>query len=535
MTAPQDTVQTTKDPAQRTTTGRRSLSTRLQEKRDSQTSVRNRQSGAVSPDSATSARTGTQFRTGDRRTGTLVGGTQSKVALDPQTQMANAETRRRSLSSRMNDYLQRRDRTFVGGVDRNIASRTLLTDRIGTRSTYLRTRYYDRPDLISYRPHHIYSYYDYHHRLCHRVIWPDYYFWIGYNFGPHAYYHSFYPYYHRKYVFISLGGYWPDDYYYTRYYWYGYHPYVWYGYYPVAREVPTGQYNYYTYNYYNDDGTLGTSYTTDNPPQYADQNTFADVRARLEQQKQAQPAPQTMADTRFEEGVKSFEAGEYAAAADKFANAAELSPEDMILPFAYAQALFADGQYTKSAAVIREAVKNVSPEKEGVFYPRGLYANDDVLFQQIQGMLDKLDQSGYDPDLQLLLGYHLLGVGETGYARDALERASQDPQNAQSANVLLKLVDKVESEAASTKTTSQDAGAANAQVESSSATQAAPAATVPSASALAPGADTNTPDAQKMPTEHHSEAPAQNPIVTPAPVPAPAADQPANKEDPNAL
>jgi len=532
VTAPQDTVQATKDPAQRTTAGRRSLSTRLQEKRDSQTVTKNRQSGAVSPDSATGARTGTQFRTGDRRTGTLAGGTQSKVALDPQTQMANAETRRRSLSSRMNDYLQRRDRT-AGSVDTNIANRTLLTDRIGARSTYLRTRYYDRPDLISYRPHHVYSYYDHYRRLHHRVIWPGYSFWIGYDFGPHYYYSCFYPYYHRKYVFISLGGWWPDDYYYMRYYWYGYHPYLWYGYYPVAREIATPQYNYYTYNYYGDDGTLNSSYTTDNPPQYADQNTFADVRARLEQQKKAEPAPQTMADTRFEEGVKSFESGDYAAAAGKFANAAELSPDDMILPFAHAQALFADGQYTRSAAVIREALKKVSPEKEGVFYPRGLYANDDVLFQQIQGMLDKLDQSGYDPDLQLLLGYHLLGVGETGYARDALERASQDPQNADPANVLLKLVDKVESEAAAAKATSQDAGAANAQVEGSSATQATPAATVPSASALTATPDTNTPDVQKTPAEHHSEAPAQNPVVVPAPVPA--TEQPANKEDPNVL
>jgi len=425
----------------------------------------------------------------------------------------------------MNDHLQRRDRTVVGGVDTNIANRTLLTDRIGTRSTYLRTRYYDRPDLISYRPHHVYSYYDYHHRMHHRVIWPDYYFWVGYDFGPHFYYSCFYPYYHRKYVFISLGGWWPDDYYYMRYYWYGYHPYLWYGYYPMATEVVGETNNYYTYNYYNDDGTLNSSYTTDTPPQYADQNTFADVRAKLEQQKKAQPAPQTLADTRFEEGVKSFEAGDYAVAADKFANAAELSPEDMILPFAYAQALFADGQYTKSAAVIREGLKKVSPEKEGVFYPRGLYANDDVLYQQIQGMLDKLDQSGYDPDLQLLLGYHLLGVGETGYARDALERASQDPQNAESANVLLKLVDKVESEAAAAKVTSQDTGAAKAQVASPSVTPAAPAATAPSLGALAATADANAPNAQKTP--------AQNPIVTPPPVPA--AEKPANKEDPNAL
>ena len=537
-TSPQDTVQATKDAAQRTGTGRKSLATRLQEKRGSQPVEKNRQAGAVSPDSTAGVRTQAQVRDrmGDRRTGTVASPTRSRAALDPQTQMANAETRRRSLSSRMTEHVQRQDRMYAdragGRMDSNIAARTIRTEHLGVRPTYLHAWYRDRPDLISYRPHHIYSYYDYHDRLCHRVVWPGFYFSIGYQFGPHIYYHDIYPYYHRKYVFISLGGYWPGDYYYTRYYWYGYHPYVWYGYYPVAREVATGQYNYYTYNYYNDDGTLSTSYTTDNPPQYADQNTFADVRARLEQQKTAQPAPQTLADTRFEEGVKSFESGDYAVAAEKFANAAELSPEDMILPFAYAQALFADGQYTKSAAVIREALKKVSPEKEGVFYPRGLYANDDVLFQQIQGMLDKLDQSGHDADLQLLLGYHLLGVGETGYARDALERASQDPQNAQSAAVLLKLVDKVESEAAAAKVTPQDAGASNAQVASPSATPA-PAVTAPSVGATAATADANVPNVQKTPADAPVKAPAESPIVTPAP--GPAGGQPANKEEPNAL
>ena len=90
----------------------------------------------------------------------------------------------------------------------------------------------------------------------------------------------------------------------------------------------------------------------------------------------------------------------------------------MILPFAYAQALFADGEYTKSAELLREALSRASPEKEGVFYPRGLYANDDVLYAQIEDLVDKLDRFGYDADMQLLLGYHLLGVGETGYARE---------------------------------------------------------------------------------------------------------------------
>ncbi len=319
---------------------------------------------------------------------------------------------------------------------------------LGTRQPlYLHGRYYDRPDLIRHTDRHIYTYYDPYNRLHHRVIWPSYYYPVYYPFGPYAYCSYVWPYYHRKYMFISLGGWWPYDYDYMRYYWYGYHPYLWYGYYPIGREVVVGSDNYYTYNYnyYGDDGSY-TTYSSDAP---LDPVTQARLRAQLEQQKAAAPAPQTLADTRFEEGVKSFEAGEYAAAAAKFQEAQALSPNDMILPFAYAQALFANGQYDQAADVLRGALKNVTPEKEGVFFPRGLYANDDVLYGQIDKLLDKADQAENDGDLQLLLGYQLLGVGETGHAREQLEQAAQDPKNAESAGILLRLAAKMEKEAGS--------------------------------------------------------------------------------------
>jgi hypothetical protein len=265
---------------------------------------------------------------------------------------------------------------------------------------------------------------------------------VYYPFGSYGYCDYVWPYYHRKYVFVSLGGWWPYDYPYLRYYWYGYHPYVWYGYYPVPYEVTVGGTDYYTYNgYYGDDGTY---YGADIP---MDPVTQARLRAQLEQQRTAEPAPQTLADTRFDEGVKSFEAGDYASAAAKFEEAMRLSPQDMVLPFAYAQALFAAGQYDKAADMLREALKNVTPEKQGVFFPRGLYANDDVLFAQVEKLVDKADSAAGDADLQLLLGYQLLGAGETGYAREALEDAAQDPQDAAAAGTLLSVLEKMEKEA----------------------------------------------------------------------------------------
>jgi thioredoxin-like negative regulator of GroEL len=398
-------------------------------------------------------------------------------------QAERTESRHRDLDSRLADHRERRG-SFP--ADPSSPRHDSGRDRGGSysrRPSYVHARYYDRPDLIRHDYRHTYTYYDSHYRLHHRVIWPHYHYPIYYRFGPSVHFRYVYPYYHRKYVFISLGGYWPGDYSYVRYYWYGWHPYVWYGYYPIAREVGGDSYNYYTYNYYSQD-TDGayTSYASQTPVenqvQAVDQSTWADVRQKLDQQAK-EPAAQTVADTRFEEGVKSFETGNYGAAADKFEEALRLSPNDMILPFAYAQALFADGKYTESADMLRRALSKVTPEKEGVFYPRGLYANDDVLYAQIEKLVDKMEEFDNDTDMQLLLGYHLLGTGETGHAREPLERASLDMENASSAKILLRLADKIESEAKAAREAEGAAGESSSAPQSQTQveTEASPSST----------------------------------------------------------
>ncbi len=350
--------------------------------------------------------------------------------------MAGSELRRRpTLAPRLRDYTRR--------THAHIASRR--SGRVHRTYPVRRPHvvYHDRPDLVRHSPRHVHTYRDHHHRLCHRIIWPRYHYPVYYNWGPYWSCNWVHPYYHRKYVFVSLGGWWPVHYTYTRYYWYGHHPYTWYGYYPVPRQVETTSHNYYTYNYYTQNESTTTS--SDVLPYGIDAETLAKVRQRIEQQKAVEPATQTQADLRFEEGVTSFEAARYAEAAAAFAAAMQMAPEDVILPFAYSQALFANGQYSEAAEVLRQGLQKVSPEEQGVFYPRGLYANDDVLFEQIEQLLDKVEKFGFDADLQLLLGYHLLGVGETEYARGPLEQAGQDLRNAQAAEVLLELLDKMES------------------------------------------------------------------------------------------
>lgn len=306
--------------------------------------------------------------------------------------------------------------------------------------------------MIKHGPRHDYVYRDWHNRISYRIIWPQYRTIVYYSYGPWYTYRCVYPYYLRKYAFVSIGGYWPVHYSYLRYYWYGYHPYVWQGYYPIATEVAGNTYNYYTYNYYGDttqpsQSVIGGS----NQITPVDHNTFADVRARMALQQAQEPATATVADIYFEEAVKAFEKADYTLALEKFALARQNAPEDMVLPFAYAQTLFAKGQYTEAAATIRQVVENLKPETEGVLYPRGLYAKEEVLFEQIVSLAEKAELNNTDSDLQLLLGYHLLGIGETDQAIGPLEQAIRDPKNARAAAVLLDLAKKVQMAEATAK------------------------------------------------------------------------------------
>jgi thioredoxin-like negative regulator of GroEL len=164
---------------------------------------------------------------------------------------------------------------------------------------------------------------------------------------------------------------------------------------------------------------------------------------RLEESPPAGPQEKTQADSYFEEAVKAFEAGSYAAAAAKFGAAMELAPDDIVLPFAYVQAVFAQGEYEKAAEALREVLRKAPPEKEGVFYPRGLYPADDALQEQIRHLKTKVTQDPLDADLQLLLGYQLLGMGRLDEAAKPLANARLDYNNHQAATRLLSLLEKL--------------------------------------------------------------------------------------------
>ena len=287
-----------------------------------------------------------------------------------------------------------------------------------------------------HRYEHVYR--DRHDRLCHRIIHPGFHFRVAYHWGPHFTCSYVWPYHHRKYVFVSIGGYWPWRYRYLRYYRYGCHPYRWYGYYPIPYETGGETYNYYTYNYY---------YASSGQPAAADIPSSEGVPSVAVAPRQPdEPLPEGLADKYFENGVEAFEDGDYFEAAESFAEAARLAPDDMILPFAYSQALMASKQYEKATDILRVALLRTEPDNRGVFYPRGLYAEDEILLEHVEQLGTKAQEEVSNADLQLLLGYQLLGLGRIDEAAEPLERARLDALNAVSADVLLEMLRKIKYE-----------------------------------------------------------------------------------------
>lgn len=305
----------------------------------------------------------------------------------------------------------------LGTVSNRFGGRTVI-DRDGHRTLFI-----DRDDFV---------FFDHHHFLNHRIIRPDFFFVADFGFEHRHFFCPVFPFFHRSFIFVNPCGFWPWDYDYQRYYWYGCYPYYWYGYNPVPYEYQGDTYNYYSYNY----NTDGSAYS----PPAADQSAYNQA-----QQLAKPPAAATSADEYFDAGVKAFGQDDYKTAIAKFSLASRQATNDKVLPFAYSQAFFADGEYKEAAQVIRAAVAKVNPETEGVFYPRGLYSSDDVLLKQIDNLSKVAGDNPKDADLQLLLGYQYLGMGEYDKAAEPLKNASTDSLNGDSAKALIKLLDKIQS------------------------------------------------------------------------------------------
>jgi tetratricopeptide (TPR) repeat protein len=235
---------------------------------------------------------------------------------------------------------------------------------------------------------------------------------------------------------------------YYGYYW-GY-PYYYYGwprrYYcgpPYYRYYdPYPRYNYYEYyrNYYytpradrrsrsEDSGAIGSD---EREPKGAEQPT--------EQGKEA--VEYVEYNRHLEDVAEAFAARDYDKAAQQAEQALTDEPDNPVVPFVYAQALFAAGKYSQSADVLREALTNLDTDKQQVFYPLGFYRDLAELNDQIAGLTEEAAAKPSDAELQLLLGYQLFGVARYDEALEALRKAEPSYVNKEAATVLIELLDK---------------------------------------------------------------------------------------------
>jgi uncharacterized protein YqgQ len=268
---------------------------------------------------------------------------------------------------------------------------------------------------------------------------------------PYGGYYGFtyyYPRYHRRYVFVSLGGWWPCDYRYVRYYWYGCHPYYWYGptvVYPYSAPVVNEYNTYNTYNYYQTAPTVQNAATESHAWKYPFGDDKYDVSNYVNKISAVdEPEFETAADLCFAQAVELFTAGKYEDAAAQFREAVRISPNDIVLPFTYSQALFANEEYARAAAVLRAALAAIPDDQLTIYYPRGLYDKEEYLMAQIAALEKAAEAEPFAGDYNLLLGYQYLGIGDLQKAASPLAKAAQDPANEQAAAMLIELAAKIQ-------------------------------------------------------------------------------------------
>ena len=236
----------------------------------------------------------------------------------------------------------------------------------------------------------------------------------GYRYGRHYgrrhYRHGFYFYIGIPYGYYSYG------YPYSRYYYYG-EPYPRYYY-------PNRSYTYSpSYYYYDDKDSDDKKYQ----PDKADQSD--------------EPVETEKTDPYVEKVANAFAAGDYVRAVGLSKQAIAAEPESFVLPFIHSQSLFAAGRYNDSAYELRKALDKAGTERKGVYFSPGLYPDKSVLDSQIAELKTAADSDLYNYDLQLLLGYQLLGVEKYDQAMNALEQAEKDSRNRAPARLLIAVLE----------------------------------------------------------------------------------------------
>jgi predicted Zn-dependent protease len=210
-------------------------------------------------------------------------------------------------------------------------------------------------------------------------------------------------------------------------------------YYPYYYRYPY----YYDSRAYREDEYRGDEYSSSQQPKeepYYDR--FSDVREKVQAQQAEDAARKDRVNTYLDSVTEAFAAGDYAEASSRAFDAIKAEPDVAVLPFVYTQSLFAHGRYTRAAAVLREALSNIDPDTREIYYPHGLYPDENLLSEQIETLTNVVKAEPENADLQLLLGYQLLGADRLDQAREALQEAQNDYVNRDAAATLIEVLEK---------------------------------------------------------------------------------------------
>jgi hypothetical protein len=137
-----------------------------------------------------------------------------------------------------------------------------------------------------------------------------------------------------------------------------------------------------------------------------------------------EPTPPAEAARQVRLGREAFAGGEYGRAAERFARAAEVFPDEPLAGFLLAQAYFARGQYAEAFAALEAAFRSRPAGPGDGFVPRALYGERAADFAaHLQALRDALARFPDDPVLLFLTGYELWFNGQREEARPLLKRA----------------------------------------------------------------------------------------------------------------
>jgi len=123
-------------------------------------------------------------------------------------------------------------------------------------------------------------------------------------------------------------------------------------------------------------------------------------------------------------GKEAFSDGEHGRAAERFAQATRVLPENAAAFFELAQAQFALGKYREAAASIYAGMKLQPDWPNSKFDPRALYSNNPAEYaEHVDQLRQAVEANPQEPALLFLYGYQLWFLGRHDEAKTFFEKA----------------------------------------------------------------------------------------------------------------